>query len=214
LAAVPTSVELSLDLGGFYIVRVDAKNAKVAFCPGARQFARNPRALHGFGVALLFEGELERAIERFRQVLAIQPGHVSAQLDLAHCLLQSAFDDAVASLRAMVRTRRTLRQGAEGLVSAGRVDSGFVEALPQNSSNFRRVTASPRSDRHDENEAESIEAQSPSANRPQGAPAPYIPLPARAGRDPATTDPGGDGIRIGSSRCRHRLHRHRDDRAE
>jgi tetratricopeptide (TPR) repeat protein len=122
LAAVPTSVELSLDLGGFYIVRVDAKNAKVAFARALANSPRNPRALHGFGVALLFEGDLERAVERFRQVLAIQPGHVNAQLDLAQCLLQlGRSDDAVAGLRTMVRTSpQHYGKALKALVSAGR----------------------------------------------------------------------------------------------
>jgi len=74
LEAEPTSVELSLDLGGFYIVRADARNAKIAFARALANSPRNPRALHGSGFAHLFEGEIERAAERFRQVLAIQAG--------------------------------------------------------------------------------------------------------------------------------------------
>jgi cytochrome c-type biogenesis protein CcmH/NrfG len=122
LEAEPTSVELSLDLGTFYIVRVDAKNAKIAFARALANSPRNPRALHGFGVALLFEGETERAVERFRQVLAIQPGHPSAQLDLAHCLLQLGRpDDAVAGLRAMVRSApQHYGKALKTLVSASR----------------------------------------------------------------------------------------------
>jgi tetratricopeptide (TPR) repeat protein len=122
LEAEPTSVELSLDLGGFYIVRVDARNAKIAFARALANAPRNPRALHGFGVALLFEGEIERAAERFRQVLAIQPGDLSAQLDLAHCLLQlGRSDDAVAGLRAMVRAApQHYGKALKALVSAGR----------------------------------------------------------------------------------------------
>src|SRR5258708_8694113 len=83
---------------------------------------RNPSALHGFGVARLFEGEIERAAERFRQVLAIQPGHLRAQLDLAHCLLQlDRSDDAVAGLRAMVRSApQHYGNALKALVSAGR----------------------------------------------------------------------------------------------
>src|SRR5260370_7618111 len=80
LKAEPTSVELSLDLGGFFIIRADARNAKIAFARALANAPRNPRALHGFGVALLFEGEIERAAERFRQVLAIQPAALRAPL--------------------------------------------------------------------------------------------------------------------------------------
>ena len=122
LGVAPTSVELSLDLGTFYIVRADAKNAKIAFARVLANAPRNPNALHGFGVAHLFEGEVERAVERFRQVLAIQPGHLRAQTDLAHCLLQlGRSDDAIASLRAMVRAApQNYGRALKVLVSAGR----------------------------------------------------------------------------------------------
>jgi tetratricopeptide (TPR) repeat protein len=122
LEAEPTSIELSLDLGGFYIVRADAKNAKVAFARAMVNAPRDPRALHGMGVALLFEGEVERALERFRQVLAIQPGHVPARLDLAHGLLQlGRSEDAVESLRALVRlSPQHFGKALKVLASAGR----------------------------------------------------------------------------------------------
>jgi tetratricopeptide (TPR) repeat protein len=122
LEAEPTSVELSLDLGRFYIIRADPKNAKVAFARALVNAPRHPRALHGSGVALLYEGEIGRAIERFRQVLAIEPGHLSAQLDLAHCLLQlGQSDDAIASLRAMVRSApQHYGRALKALVSDGR----------------------------------------------------------------------------------------------
>jgi Flp pilus assembly protein TadD len=120
--AEPTSVDMSLDLGRFYIMRADAKNAKIAFARILANAPREPRALHGLGAALLYEGEIERAVERFRQVLAIQPGNLNAQLDLAHCLLQlGRSDDAIASLRAMVRSApQHYGQAVKALVSAGR----------------------------------------------------------------------------------------------
>jgi thioredoxin-like negative regulator of GroEL len=70
----------------------------------------------------LFEGEIERAVERFRQVLAVQPGHLAAQLDLAHCLLQlGRSDDAIAGLRAMVRAApQHYGEALKALVSSGR----------------------------------------------------------------------------------------------
>jgi tetratricopeptide (TPR) repeat protein len=122
LEAEPTSVELSLDLGRFFTLRADAKNAKIAFARVLANAPRDPRALHGFGAALLFEGEIERAAERFRQVLAIQPGHLAAQLDLAHCLLQLGHsDDAIASLRAMVRAApQYYGEALKAMVSSGR----------------------------------------------------------------------------------------------
>ena len=119
--AGPTSVEMSLDLGRFYIMRADAKNAKIAFARVLANAPRDPRALHGLGAALLYEGEIERAVDRFRQVLAVQPGNLSAQLDLAHCLLQlGRSDDAIASLRAMVRAApQHYGKAVKALVSAG-----------------------------------------------------------------------------------------------
>jgi cytochrome c-type biogenesis protein CcmH/NrfG len=118
----PTSVELSLDLGRFYLIRADARNAKIAFARALVNASRDPRALHGSALALLYEGELERAIERFRQVLAIQPDHPSAQLELAHCLLQlGRSEDAVATLQAMVRAApHQYGKALKALVSAGR----------------------------------------------------------------------------------------------
>jgi tetratricopeptide (TPR) repeat protein len=62
------------------------------------------RALHGFGTALLLEGEYERAVEQFRPVLAHRPDHLRARLDLAHCLLElGRFEAGVAELRTIVR---------------------------------------------------------------------------------------------------------------
>jgi tetratricopeptide (TPR) repeat protein len=122
LQVAPTSLELSLDLGRFYLIRADARSAKVAFARALVNAPRDPRALHGSGLALLYEGELERAAERFRQVLAIEPGHLSAQLDLAHCLLQlGQSDDAIASLRATVRSApQHYGRALKALVSDGR----------------------------------------------------------------------------------------------
>jgi Flp pilus assembly protein TadD len=122
LEVEPASVELCLDLGRFFIMRADAKNAKVAFARVLANAPRDPRALHGLGAAFLYEGEIERAVERFRQVLAVQPGNLSAQLDLAHCLLQlGRSDDAIASLRAMVRSApQHYGKAVKALVSAGR----------------------------------------------------------------------------------------------
>jgi Flp pilus assembly protein TadD len=122
LEAEPTSVELSLDLGRLFLIRADAKNAKVAFARALVNAPRDPRALHGSGVALLYTGEIERAAERFRQVLAIRPGDPGAQLDLAQCLLQlGRCDDAIASLRAVVRSApQQYGKALKALVSATR----------------------------------------------------------------------------------------------
>jgi tetratricopeptide (TPR) repeat protein len=122
LEVAPTSLELSLDLGRFFLIRADAKNAKIAFARAMVNAPRNPRALHGSGLALLYEREFERAAERFRQVLAIEPDHLPAQLDLAHCLLQlGQSDDAIARLRATVRSApQNYGKALKALVSDGR----------------------------------------------------------------------------------------------
>jgi tetratricopeptide (TPR) repeat protein len=122
LEAEPSSLELSLDLGRFYLIRADAKNAKVAFARALANAPRDPRAVYGSAVALLYSGELERAIERFRQVLAIQPGDLGAQLDLAQCLLQlGRSEDAIEALRAMVRAApQHYGKAVKVLVSASR----------------------------------------------------------------------------------------------
>jgi tetratricopeptide (TPR) repeat protein len=107
--AAPAVAELSVELGGVHICRADPANAKLAFARALAQAPNNAsshvRALHGFGTALLFEGEFARAADRFRQVLARSPEHVRARLDLAHCFLElGRFDDAVAELRTVVRS--------------------------------------------------------------------------------------------------------------
>jgi cytochrome c-type biogenesis protein CcmH/NrfG len=121
-----------VELGGVHICRADPANAKVAFARALAHAPGHVRALHGFGTALLFEGEFERAAERFRQVLARDPQHARARLDLAHCLLElGRFDEAVDGLRALVRGApqhygRALRM----LASSGRGGSGCGRAWP------------------------------------------------------------------------------------
>jgi tetratricopeptide (TPR) repeat protein len=99
----PKVSHLWVELGGVYICKADPANAKIAF---ARALVLEPgyaRALHGFGTALLLEGECERAAEQFRHVLAHRPDHLRARLDLAHCLLELGhFEGGVAELRTIV----------------------------------------------------------------------------------------------------------------
>ena len=106
LEAEPTSVELLLDLGTFCIVRVDAKNAKIAFARGARQRARAIRApCMASESPSCLRGRSSARSSAFGRCWRSSRTTVSAQLDLAHCLLQlGRSDDAVAGLRALVRS--------------------------------------------------------------------------------------------------------------
>jgi len=100
----PSVSELWVELGGVHICRVDPANAKVAFARALVLAPSYVRALHGFGTALLLEGECERAADQFRVVLAHRPDHLRARLDLAHCLLElGQFEAGVAELRTIVR---------------------------------------------------------------------------------------------------------------
>ena len=99
----PTDPELSVLLGGIFLNRAQTAGAKRAFARALANAPGYPRAVHGFGTALLYEGDFGEAARRFRQVLARDPAHARAQLDLAHCLLElGEADEAVARLRATV----------------------------------------------------------------------------------------------------------------
>jgi len=100
----PSVSELWVELGGVHICRADPANAKVAFARALVLAPSHVRALHGFGTALLLEGECGLAADQFRDVLAHRPEHLRARLDLAHCLLElGQFEAGVAELRTIVR---------------------------------------------------------------------------------------------------------------
>jgi len=100
----PTVSDLWVELGGVYICRVDPANAKLAFARALVLAPSYVRALHGFGTALLLEGDCERAADQFRDVLAHRPDHLRGRLDLAHCLLElGQFEAGVAELRTILR---------------------------------------------------------------------------------------------------------------
>src|SRR5215208_2348090 len=122
LELAPADAELWTELGGVYIQLAAPSNAKIAFARALADAPGHPRALHGFGTALLYEGDFARAAERFRQVLARDPAHVRARLDLGHCLLElGRLDEAAACLRAMTNEAPQLHGKAlKVLVSAGR----------------------------------------------------------------------------------------------
>jgi tetratricopeptide (TPR) repeat protein len=104
IALAPSVAELSVELGGVYILRADPVNAKIAFARALALAPGHVRALHGFGTALLFEGAFGRAADQFRQVLALHPDHLRARLDLAHCLLElGQLEAGVTELRTIVR---------------------------------------------------------------------------------------------------------------
>jgi tetratricopeptide (TPR) repeat protein len=121
LELAPADAELWTELGGVYIQLAEPANAKIAFARALTDAPGHPRALHGFGTALLYEGDFQRAAERFRQVLARDAAHVRARLDLAHCLLEMGQpNEAAACLRMLVQSAPQLYGKAlKVLVSAG-----------------------------------------------------------------------------------------------
>jgi tetratricopeptide (TPR) repeat protein len=107
LEVAPTRAELSLLLGGIYLRRCDWDNAKVAFARALVNQPGNPVALHGFGAALLEQGEFVRAAERFRQALAKDPTDFQSWLSLGTCQLELGLrDEGLASLRAAAQTNQ------------------------------------------------------------------------------------------------------------
>jgi Tfp pilus assembly protein PilF len=122
LEAAPTVQELSLALGGVCLDRADAPGAKIAFARALSIMPGNADALVGFGVALQYEGEFARAAERFRRVLARDPGHQRARMNLGYCLIELGQPlEGIACLRAAVQAAPHNYGGAlRMLISAGR----------------------------------------------------------------------------------------------
>jgi len=107
--------ELSLALGGVCLDRADSRHAKIAFARALSIVPGHNDALVGFGVALQYEGDFARAAERFRRVLAHDPAHHRARMNLGYCLIElGQLDDGIACLRAAVEAAPAqLRQRAE-----------------------------------------------------------------------------------------------------
>jgi tetratricopeptide (TPR) repeat protein len=104
LEASPTDTEIMVELGGLYINRADPAKAKVWFARVAALAKGHVRAAHGFGIALLYEGDFAQAAECFRFVLARDQRHIRARLDLAHCLIElKRWREAMAELRGLVQ---------------------------------------------------------------------------------------------------------------
>jgi tetratricopeptide (TPR) repeat protein len=118
----PDVPDLWTDLGGVYIGRADPANAKLAFSRALVCQPNEVRAQHGFGTALLFEGEFERAAERFRRALAHNPAHARSHLDLAHCMLElGRHQEALEQLRVLITMSPQFHGKAlKILVSSGR----------------------------------------------------------------------------------------------
>jgi tetratricopeptide (TPR) repeat protein len=114
--------EFSVVLGGIFLQRADRANARVAFARALANAPGHPKALCGFGTALMDDGEFAPAAERFRQALARDPGNAQAHLGLATCLLElGRWDEAVASFRAALSAAPQFYGAAlRALVAAGR----------------------------------------------------------------------------------------------
>src|SRR5215831_6209069 len=122
LEAAPTMPELSLALGGVCLDRADSSGAKIAFARALSIVPGNADALVGFGVALQYEGDFARAAERFRRVLAHDPRHHRARMNLGYCLIElGQVDDGIACLRAAVEAvPHNYGSALRMLISAGR----------------------------------------------------------------------------------------------
>jgi tetratricopeptide (TPR) repeat protein len=135
----PSVSDLWVELGGVYICKVDPANAKVAL---ARALVLTPgyvRALHGFGTALLLEGDYERAADQFRDVLAHRSDHLRARLDLAHCLLEvGQFEAGVAELRTIVRAAPRCYGNALKMLASSR--RGRLWLRPSVAASFLQTT--------------------------------------------------------------------------
>jgi len=131
--AAPTVPELSLALGGVCLDCADSGGAKIAFARALSIVPGHADALVGFGVALQYEGDFARAAERFRRVLAHDPGHHRARMNLGYCLIElGQLDDGIACLRAAVQAApHNYGSALRMLISAGRGDSGSSAAPPQ-----------------------------------------------------------------------------------
>jgi tetratricopeptide (TPR) repeat protein len=122
LQVAPTLPELSLVLGGVCLDRGNATGAKVAFARALSLVPGSADALLGFGVALQYEGDFARAAERFRRVLAADPDHQRARMNLGYCLMElGKVDDGIACLRAVVEAApHNYGNALRMLISAGR----------------------------------------------------------------------------------------------
>ena len=120
--AAPTVLELSLALGGVCLDRADSRHAKIAFARALSIVPGHNDALVGFGVALQYEGDFARAAERFRRVLAHDPAHHRARMNLGYCLIElGQLDDGIACLRAAVEAApHNYGNALRMLISAGR----------------------------------------------------------------------------------------------
>ena len=135
----PSVSDLWVELGGVYICKVDPANAKVAFARALVLVPAYVRALHGFGTALLLEGECERAADQFRDVLAHRADHLRARIDLAHCLLElGQFEAGVAELRTIVRVAPKCYGNALKMLASSR--RGRLWLRPSAAAAFLQVT--------------------------------------------------------------------------
>jgi tetratricopeptide (TPR) repeat protein len=135
----PSVSDLWVELGGVYICKVDPANAKVAFARALVLVPAYVRALHGFGTALLLEGECERAADQFREVLAHRADHLRARIDLAHCLLElGQFEAGVAELRTIVRVAPKCYGNALKMLASSR--RGRLWLRPSVAASFLQVT--------------------------------------------------------------------------
>jgi tetratricopeptide (TPR) repeat protein len=122
LQAAPLVGEMSLLLGGVCLDLADAENAKVNFARALTITPGDPDALQGIGIALQYEGDFARAAERFKAVLARNPGYHRARMNFGYCLLElGRIDEGLACMRAVVQAAPNVYGSVlRMLIAAGR----------------------------------------------------------------------------------------------
>ena len=101
--AVAPAGQLSFALGTIYLERGDFEDASVSFTRALAAAPGHPSVLCGLGRARMALGELEFALENFRQAMANNPSEGRARFLTAHCLFELGRPaEAIECLRALV----------------------------------------------------------------------------------------------------------------
>lgn len=101
--AVAPAGQLSFALGTIFLERGDFEDASVSFARALATNPGHPSALCGLGRARMACGELDRALEKFREAMANNPSEGRARFLTAQCLFELGRPaEAIECLRALV----------------------------------------------------------------------------------------------------------------
>ena len=101
--AVAPAGQLSFALGTIFLERGDFEDASVSFARALAASPGHPSVLCGLGRARMARGELDRALENFRQAMANNPSEGRARFLTAQCLFELGRPaEAMECLRALV----------------------------------------------------------------------------------------------------------------